>query len=87
MKLFKSENIAINTDNIVAIEVIDQLNTRVHMHNGSMYDIKYPFDTLIELLEQPEKDKEANEHNENIKLKGLMKNMNAVYKTSGFFAG
>ena len=81
MKFLKiKENVCINRDNIEALEVIDQLHTRIYMQNGGVYDAMYPYDTLVSLLNIEEKESIINNQE-------VLKNLNAMAKTASYFAG
>ena len=53
------EGVCINVDKVEALEAIDQLNTRIYMTNGGVYEAMFPYDTLITLLQVKEEQPEA----------------------------
>jgi hypothetical protein len=73
MKLLKiNDTTYINPSQVEALEIIDQLTTRVYMSTGKSYKAMLPLDILISFLETKDE---------------TMKNLNAMAKTSGYFAG
>lgn len=76
------EGVCINTDKVEALEVIDQLHTRIYMTNGGVYEATFPYDTLITLLQIDEAKPVTP-----LEQHTVLRNLNAVATTSGFFAG
>ena len=77
--------VCINTEKVEALEAIDQLNTRIYMENGGVYEAMFPYDTLIQLLEIEQitsaEQREAEQSNE------ILKRLNVLSEGSQFFAG
>jgi hypothetical protein len=77
MKLFKvEEGVLINCENIEALEMKDQLHTRIYMRSGKTFTADYPFETLSKIIEKIDDSG-----------KEVLKSLNAVLKTTGNFAG
>ena len=75
------DGVCICKEKVEALESIDQLNTRVYMTNGGVYEAMFPYETLLQLLQIDEA-----KPVEQTTQEGL-ENLNAVAKTFGFFAG
>jgi hypothetical protein len=43
--------VCICVDKVEALETIDQLNTRIYMTNGGVYEAMFPYETLLTLLQ------------------------------------
>jgi hypothetical protein len=77
MKLFKiNDSVLINCENIEALEVVDQLKTRVYMQSGKTFTATFPYGVLVETLS-------------NIEDSGKeeLKKLNTIAKSATFFAG
>ena len=86
MRFLRIKNgVCINTEKVEALEVIDQLNTRIYMENGGVYEAMFPYDTLIQLLEidvmTPAEQHESQTSTE------ILKRLNVLSGDSQFFAG
>ena len=77
MKLFQiTDTVLINCENIEALEVVDQLKTRVYMQSGKTFVATFPYGVLVETLSNIEDSgKEA------------LKALNVLKKSATSFAG
>ena len=75
------EGVCINKDKVEALESIDQLNTRVYMTNGGVYEAMFPYETLIMLLSIEEEKPEVEQNVE------ILKKLNVLSESATNFAG
>jgi len=75
------DGVCINKDKVEALESIDQLNTRVYMTNGGVYEAMFPYETLIMLLGAEEEKPEVIQNAE------ILKKLNVLSENSTSFAG
>lgn len=75
------DGVCINKDKVEALESIDQLNTRVYMTNGGVYEAMFPYETLIMLLGAEEEKPEVTQNVE------ILKKLNVLSESATNFAG
>jgi NADH dehydrogenase FAD-containing subunit len=71
----------IKIEDVEALEAIDQLNTRVYMHSGGVYEAMFPYETLIMLLGAEEEKPEIAQNTE------ILKKLNVLSESATNFAG
>jgi hypothetical protein len=80
-----SEGKSIKADAVEALESIDQLNTRIYMQGGSVYEAMLPYEALAWMLEieeeSPAEQREAEQSDE------ILRKLSVLSKDSQFFAG
>jgi hypothetical protein len=75
------DGVCINVERVEALEIIDQLHTRVYMTNGVAYESMFPYETLVTLLEIKEEKPESDVDTE------ILKKLNTMAENSQSFAG
>ena len=66
------EGMSISVDKIEAVESISQLRCKIHVTGGTGYEVNMPYRSLLKMLGSDNK---------------LMKKLDGVLSTAGFFAG
>jgi hypothetical protein len=82
MKFLKiNEDKYIRIDNVEALEVIDQLRTRVYMQSGNVYESINPCENLIMLLDVEEEKPEIAQN------AAILKKLNVLVSSATNFVG
>jgi hypothetical protein len=74
------EGIVVNCDRISSLETKDEMSTTIYMNNGMIYESYFPIYALVDMIK-------GYDEEDRTKKQEVLNNVNAMAKTSGFFAG